>query len=1098
MRHEEIEGRLQNLEVSMQAILLRLKFIEDGLRPKSETVAIVPEPEKPVIAESLPDVAGAVPPVIVTPDLPIAPATTWRDTMSTRMPDYMRENLEAERTNAERAQAEQVRPAASSPFNQPKAPPSTSRITIPPAPTAEDIEYKFGINGLLRGGAAVIVLAILFFVAIMIGRGALTRPVQFAGEIVTCFAFIGIGIWKRNEREDFGQLMVGIGSFGLYASFAAGYAYKHLYEGEPLVAMYTLLSLANLGFAQWRSSKSFLIIGMLGGLVAAMMPMHKDKVLLDFALHFLILAPCAAIIVRNKWNGMAGLMWVVSTAALIPATTSHFEQFWRVGATYLNCAIALYACGKVFEPTDFDKHAAIQTIMLVLTGFFAIGIDTGHQGSLHAVVLTAVAAGIGYALQENVKARNATWLGGLIVFAIMTPMGNTQGVAAFWYAIEALALVYAAIHFRLVALWAVSLSTFIFSNVAYLYFADKGILSLARFSPPLELLFLAISSVTVVLNIRYALPNKMKEIQDVAMLVGGGILAGFFVRALNVILGNGNTSLHIGAINTLALAIASVAALVLANRFQRLAIFVLGAFTAVGSYLFYLIASPDGSFQFIWVAPPLDLCLLALFSVSVGLAMRFTLARTNRDFQEATIFVGSNLLVAVFVRAINVLAGSGHTGAVTAVSAAIASIGALVVANRVSRLSVYVAGSIATFWSVAYYLVRLSDSELTFVRMAPSLELFMLVCLAAAASLNIRFLLRRDNKNVQEIALFAGGSAMLAIFVRGLNIVLGNGNTTMHVEDINSLGIGLAGLMMVLVAVASKRKGLLAFSAIVVVWLGVLALMQDPETAPHWLSPALVVLAAGCVLIGSKSIIETQDKSYEEPLMVFAGLALSAFFVRLMHLAGINHLLNLTKDASTYFSFGLLNIIWTAFALRNRRAANLVLAWASFAFGVCAGATLPVGSGPSWLSPMLLGTPLVALGILYAITPRKEAEEGPVTAICAIAGWYLSTVFLRQELMRPWIGLNHVASYTAAWVIFAVFLITAGFKADRRFLRYWSLLVFGVTVCKVFLVDLSELDSVIRVAMLTILGLGMMGGGYWYILWRRSHTATEPQIEKDL
>ena len=992
MRNEEFEGRLQNLEVSMQAILIRLKSIEDGLHPKVETAFASPPSAETTDAADIPIRSGP-PPIIADMQLntdrpvenliPSVPEYKWqteahdqppvqrsatgpsepivaheRELLKPKIPDFMRENMSPA-------------PQTASSAPPPSAPGAgASQFTFPHSASADDLEYKFGINGLLRGGAVVFVLALLFLVAIMVGRGAITPPVQFAGEIVLCLAFIGLGLKKRDEREDFGQLMVGIGSFGLYASFAGGYAYKHLYEGEPLVAMYMLLSLANLGFAFWRSSKSFLTIGMLGGLVAAMMPMHKDKAMLDFALHFLILAPCAAIIVRNKWNGMAGLMWLVSTAALIPATTSHFDQFWRVGATYLNCAIALYACGKVFKPSEFDKHAAIQTVMLVLTGFFAIAIDTGHKGSMHALVLTAVAAGIGYAIQENEKARNSTWLGGLIVFAIITPIGYTQSIAAFCYALEALVLVVLAMRFQLVALWAVGFSTFLFSCVAYLYFPDKNILSLARFSPSLELLLLAILATTVSLNIRYALPNKKQEIQEGAIFVGSGLLVAFFVRGLNVVLGNGNTSLHIGAINTLALGIASVVVLVIANRYQRISVFVLGGLTAITSYLFYLVAAPDGNLSFIQLAPPLDLALLAIFTVAVCLTVRFTL--------------------------------------------------------------------------------------------------------------------RIDNKDFQEVSLFFGGSLLVAFFIRGLNVLLGNGNTNLPVGDVNTLGIGLAGLALTLTAVLSKRKGLLIASTLLATWVGVLALVLDPEVNPHWMSPVLVVLAASCVLIGSKFIAENEDKAYEEPLMVFAGVILSAFFVRLMHLVGINHLLDLSKDTATYFSLGLLNIIWTGFALRNRRTANLVLGWLSFIVATSSGASMPPNSQPSWLSPVLLSIPLVALGFLYAITPRKESEEGPGTALCVIPGWFLSTLFLRQEVMRPWIGLNAVASYTAAWVIFAVFLIAIGFKFSRRHLRYWALAVFGITVGKVFLVDLSELDSVIRVAMLTLLGVGMMGGGYWYILWRRS------------
>ena len=368
MTNEDIEGRLRNLEASTLEILIRLKSIESNLSP------VVPENQ--ASASNLTEVIHSGPPPIVSPtnSVPIDEFFPWRP--KPVVPDFMRENATEEEAKIVDLHVE----APVSPISPSMSEPPM-RVSIPPPPSADDIEYKFGINGLLRGGAVVFVLALLFLVAIMVGRGAITPPVQFAGEIAVCLAFIGIGLTKRDEREDFGQLMVGIGSFGLYASFAGGYAYKHLYEGEPLVALYTMLSLVNLGFASWRSSKSFLTIGLLGGLVAAMMPMHKDKVLLDFALHFLILVPSASIIVRNKWNGMAGLMWVVSTAALIPATTSSFEQIWRVGATYLNCAIAVYACGKVFKPSDFDRHAAIQTVMLVLTGFFSIAIDTGHKCS---------------------------------------------------------------------------------------------------------------------------------------------------------------------------------------------------------------------------------------------------------------------------------------------------------------------------------------------------------------------------------------------------------------------------------------------------------------------------------------------------------------------------------------------------------------------------------------------------------------------------------------------------------------------------------------------------------------------------------------------
>jgi uncharacterized membrane protein len=1092
MRNEEIEGRIQNLEVNLQAILLRLKWLEDELSPKKEEAVKPLVPEMPAAVAGTQEIATGPPPIIAPQELkPAEEYIPWRPQFD--IAEHKWQSAEESKPNAVSASVP--------PPQIPRAP--TGQFTLPPPPSADDIEYKFGINGLLRGGAVVFVLALLFLVAIMVGRGAITPQVQIAGEIALCFSFIGIGLKKRDEREDFGQLMVGIGSFGLYASFAGGYAYKHLYQGEPLVALFTLLSLANLGFASWRSSKSFLSIGMLGGLVAAMMPMHKGNAPIDFALHFLILVPCAAIIVRNKWNGMAGLMWAVSTAALIPATTSHFEQVWRVGATYLNCAIALYACGKVFKPSDFDKHAAIQTAMLVLTGFFAIAIDTGHKGSLHAIALTAIAAGVGYSIRDNEKARNSTYLGGLIVLAIITPIGFTQSIAAFAYGVEALILISLAIRFQLVAVWAVSLATFLFSIVAYLYFPDKNIVSLARFSAPLELLLLGLLSATVALNIRYALPNKFKEIQDGAILLGGGLLVAFFVRGLNVVLGNGNTSLHIGAINTLALSISGVAALVVANRYNRIAVFCVGAITGIFACLFYLVADPDGRFSFIRVSPLMDHLILVLISVSAGLSIRFMLRRDSKESQEAVLFVAGTLLVAFFVRSMNIIwAGSLLSPSViTLVSTAVGSAIAIGIANRYPRTALYFVGTTALIAAIPFYFVPANEGAFRFANMVPALDFFFLATVATSICLNVRFVLRSGDQNEQELALFIGGSLLVAVFVRGLNIALGNGNTTLQVGDTSTLGIGLAGFAMTLIGSLTKRKGLLMASAILTVWVGVLALLCEPEVGPHWMSPVLVLLGSGCVLLGTRILSEREGEDYQETVMVFSGLILSAFFVRLMHLVGINHLLGLTKDTASNFALGLLSIVWIAFLLRNRRRANLVLSWISFIVAVCSGVSLPPNTLPFWLSPVLLAIPLGVVGVLYMLTPRKESDEGTATSLFVIVGWFLSTLFLRQELMRKWIGLNLVASYTAAWVLFAIFLITVGFKIERRFLRYWALVVFAVTVGKVFIVDLGSLDSVVRVAMLTLLGLGMMGGGYWYILWRRSQTMkpiTEPSHVEDL
>jgi len=75
---------------------------------------------------------------------------------------------------------------------------------------------------------------------------------------------------------------------------------------------------------------------------------------------------------------------------------------------------------------------------------------------------------------------------------------------------------------------------------------------------------------------------------------------------------------------------------------------------------------------------------------------------------------------------------------------------------------------------------------------------------------------------------------------------------------------------------------------------------------------------------------------------------------------------------------------------------------------------------------------------------------------------------------------------TFAWILYAVILIAIGFQYKARYLRYWSLAIFGATVGKIFLYDLSYLDPGIRVILLMMLGVAMVGGGYWYIRMRPS------------
>ena len=164
-----------------------------------------------------------------------------------------------------------------------------------PAPPSVDSELKFGSQVLPRVGIVLVLLAVFYLVGLAIQRGWITPEVQFVGELLLCAGLIGVGVWKLNEREDFGQVLVGGGSCGLYLSFVGAHVYKDLITGETLVSLFLALSLLNLAFSWWRSSRTFWMIGFIGGLVSAGLPLDRENYTAALVLAALIVLPATLL-----------------------------------------------------------------------------------------------------------------------------------------------------------------------------------------------------------------------------------------------------------------------------------------------------------------------------------------------------------------------------------------------------------------------------------------------------------------------------------------------------------------------------------------------------------------------------------------------------------------------------------------------------------------------------------------------------------------------------------------------------------------------------------------------------------------------------------
>ncbi|MBM4083583.1 MAG: DUF2339 domain-containing protein, partial [Planctomycetes bacterium] len=77
------------------------------------------------------------------------------------------------------------------------------------------------------------------------------------------------------------------------------------------------------------------------------------------------------------------------------------------------------------------------------------------------------------------------------------------------------------------------------------------------------------------------------------------------------------------------------------------------------------------------------------------------------------------------------------------------------------------------------------------------------------------------------------------------------------------------------------------------------------------------------------------------------------------------------------------------------------------------------------------------------------------------------------------------------WSVYAVALLILGFWQQARPLRYTALALFGLTVAKVALVDLTRVEQIYRIISYFVLGLLMIGASYLYHRLEKRLTAGE-------
>jgi uncharacterized membrane protein len=129
-----------------------------------------------------------------------------------------------------------------------------------------------------------------------------------------------------------------------------------------------------------------------------------------------------------------------------------------------------------------------------------------------------------------------------------------------------------------------------------------------------------------------------------------------------------------------------------------------------------------------------------------------------------------------------------------------------------------------------------------------------------------------------------------------------------------------------------------------------------------------------------------------------------------------------------------------------------------------------------------------AIATGYRRAPPGVRERGPAIAVATTLAHAVSVLLVTAEIGSFWelqeaVGTAAFArqlSVSVAWALYALGLILVGFRRAASLLRHLALALFGITVLKMFSVDLLELDGVYRIGGFVSLGLILLAASFLY------------------
>jgi uncharacterized membrane protein len=130
---------------------------------------------------------------------------------------------------------------------------------------------------------------------------------------------------------------------------------------------------------------------------------------------------------------------------------------------------------------------------------------------------------------------------------------------------------------------------------------------------------------------------------------------------------------------------------------------------------------------------------------------------------------------------------------------------------------------------------------------------------------------------------------------------------------------------------------------------------------------------------------------------------------------------------------------------------------------------------------------LVATLIITATVLVLVWASAEVDAVFSRSAWFGQQTIGTGAVTSA--NLARDVTMSTLWAAYALLLIAIGMRRNYAPLRILAILIFGITVAKVFLVDLSRLDRFYRILSTVALGLLLLVASYLYQRFTRDHPA---------